>query len=92
MCLSVIEKSSLFILYRFLARRQQNVKPYFEKMILVYGIIDALEDTMSKSGKTKNITARIRPKNRQQKEKRNWIKAAVKKNHNTRIRRISKHR
>lgn len=47
---------------------------------------------MSKEGKTKNITVRIRSKNRQQKDKQKWKKVDVKKVGNTRIRRISKHR
>jgi hypothetical protein len=54
--------------------------------------MDSQDEKMSKAGKTKNITARVRPKNRQQKEKGSWLKTDVKKAGNTRIRRISRHR
>jgi hypothetical protein len=47
---------------------------------------------MSKEGKTKNITARIKLETRRQKDKQKWRKVDVKPVGNTRIRRISRHR
>ncbi|MCI0470747.1 MAG: hypothetical protein L0Y73_03715 [Candidatus Aminicenantes bacterium] len=44
---------------------------------------------MNRSGKSKNVAARVKPNNRRQKEKQTWKKVDVKRIGNTRLRRIS---